>query len=387
MKIVHICLCGPVTDGWNYQDNMITKYHKKLGHDVTIITSQWIWGENNKLKKFDESNYINSDGVKVIRLPIKGKDNFERKFKKYENLYESIFNENPDILFIHNISFIDMNIIIKYLKRNKDKDIKVFVDNHSDYSNSATSWVSKNILHGIIWKMMANMIKPYTTKFYGVTPARVDFLVDLYKLPREKVNLLVMGADDEKVKEVQDSRLIENVRKEYGIKNTDFLIVTGGKIDEAKTQTLLLMEAVNKIKRDDVKLIVFGSVSESLKDKFINLCDDTKVKYLGWVNASDSYKYFSIADLVVFPGRHSVFWEQVVAQGKPMICKYWEGTTHVDVGGNTKFLQEDSIEEIYQMIKNLLDSGDEYMKMKKIAQEKGKVEFSYENIARKSIDM
>ena len=83
MKIVHICLCGPVTDGWNYQDNMLTKYHKKLGHDVSMITSQWIWGKNNKLEKFEESNYINSDGVKVIRLPIKGKDNFNNKFKKY----------------------------------------------------------------------------------------------------------------------------------------------------------------------------------------------------------------------------------------------------------------------------------------------------------------
>ncbi|QJA09396.1 glycosyltransferase family 4 protein [Romboutsia sp. CE17] len=387
MKIVHICLCGPVTDGWNYQDNMLPKYHKKLGHEVTIITSQWIWGQNGRLEKFEKSNYINSDGVKTIRLSIKGKDNFNNKFKRYEHLYESISNEKPDILFIHNVSFIDINIIVKYLNKNKDKDIKVFVDNHSDYSNSATNWFSKNILHGIVWKNMANKIKHYTNKFYGVTPARVDFLIDLYKLPKEKVSLLVMGADDEKVEEVQDDRLINNLRKDYNIKDTDLLIVTGGKIDEAKTQTLLLMEAINRIKREDVKLIVFGSVEESLKDKFMSLCDNKKVKYIGWVNSSDSYKYFSIADLVVFPGRHSVFWEQVVAQGKPLICKYWEGTDHIDVGGNAKFLYKDTVEEIYKIVISLMENREYYMNMKKIAQTKGKEEFSYKQIARKSIYM
>ena len=52
MKIVHVCLAGiGVTDGWTYQENLLTKYHKKLGHDVTIITSQWVRNELGGLKK------------------------------------------------------------------------------------------------------------------------------------------------------------------------------------------------------------------------------------------------------------------------------------------------------------------------------------------------
>ena len=41
------------------------------------------------------------------------------------------------------------------------------------------------------------MINPYVNKFYGVLPARVDFLINEYKLPKNKVELLVMGADDD----------------------------------------------------------------------------------------------------------------------------------------------------------------------------------------------
>lgn len=50
-KIVHVCLCGPVTDGWSYQDNLLSKYHKELGYEVSIITSEWIWGEDGNLKR------------------------------------------------------------------------------------------------------------------------------------------------------------------------------------------------------------------------------------------------------------------------------------------------------------------------------------------------
>jgi len=81
-NITHIMLAGPVTDGWTYQDNMITKYHKKLGYDVTIITSQWVWGNNGRLKKTEKRDYINEHGVHVIRLPLKGKDDFFEKMEE-----------------------------------------------------------------------------------------------------------------------------------------------------------------------------------------------------------------------------------------------------------------------------------------------------------------
>lgn len=384
-KIVHIMLAGPVTDGWNYQDNLLTKYHKKLGYNVTIITSQWIWGNSGKLEKFEKTNYINGDGIKTIRLPIKTGDNFLSKLKRYSNLYEILNSEKADIMFIHNVAFLDVNVIASYLKKNAN--VRVFVDNHSDYSNSATNWVSKMVLHKFLWRRMAQKLVPFTEKFYGVLPARVDFLVDVYKTPKGNTELLAMGADDEKVIEAEKSENINFIREKYGIKQTDFLIMTGGKIDEAKTQTLLLIEAVKKIDDKRVKLIVFGSVVDSLKERVISLADGIKIQCIGWIDSCDSYKYFAATDLVVFPGRHSVFWEQVVGQGIPMICKYWKGTTHVDVGGNAQFLYEDTVDEIYKSITDLLSENKaEYLKMKAIAI-KQKNTFRYSEIAEKSLNM
>ena len=41
-KIVHISLNSLYTDGWSYQDQMLSKYHKRMGYDVTCITSHFV---------------------------------------------------------------------------------------------------------------------------------------------------------------------------------------------------------------------------------------------------------------------------------------------------------------------------------------------------------
>ena len=382
MKILHICVTGPYTDGFNYQENMLTKYQVKAGHEVHLISSQWKWSRGGKIEKYIGDNvYVNADGVYVKRLPIKGDKDVFYRYKRFLSFYEAIEEIAPEVIFVHNLQFFDIDKIVKYAKTHP---VKIFADNHADFSNSARSRLAV-VFYKIVWRYMAQMIEPYTTKFYGVLPARVDFLKDIYKLPTEKCELLVMGADDE---EVERAATIENqkrVRNDLGISKDDFLIVTGGKIDEWKTQTLLLMDAVKKIDNDKVKLLIFGPVSEGIKAKFDESFDKQKMRYVSWANTDQSYDYFAIADLVFFPGRHSVYWEQAAGQGKPMICKYWEGTTHIDVGGNVRFLKKDAEEEIEKLILELLNKNNEYKVMYSAASEKAKMKFSYEKISDESI--
>lgn len=383
MRITHLCLAGTITDGWTYQENLITKYHKKMGHDVSIITSNWIYDANYKPLKSLENDYINSDGVHVIRLQIKNKDSLSYKFKRYSGIEQSLDTLNPDVLFIHGCQFLDIDVIVKYLKNHNS--IRVYIDNHADFSNSATNPISRYLLHGIIWKKRANLIEPYVKKFYGVLPARVNFLINVYHLPKEKVELLVMGVDDDIAKVSLSKETKMKTRKKYGINDKDLLVVSGGKIDKAKWQTLLLMDAFKNINIENAKLVIFGPVIEELKTDVIEKCND-HIQYIGWLDSKDSTDLFAAADLVVFPGRHSVFWEQVAGMGIPMVCKHWEGTTHIDVGGNAAFLYEDSEKEIESCLKKILGNEHELKNMKEVAINKAAKVFSYQEIAKKSID-
>ncbi len=384
MRIVHLVLLGPFTDGLNYQDNLLTKYQKRDGHEVTIITSEWVWGTAGKLERIDKPDYVNEDGVRVIRLPIIGWQKFPRKMKRYRNVYRTIEECEPDILFIHGVSYLDVYTARRYLK--KHPEVIAYADNHSDLTNSATNWISKNIQHRIIWRHCAHTLNPYVKKFYGVLPARVDFLVDIYKIPRDRCELLLLGADDDAVETACEQSRKQKIREKYGIATDDFLIMTGGKIDKWKTQTTCLMEAVQNIQRGKIRLIVFGTVEDEIQEQVNQLSDGKKVQYIGWIPAKDTYQYLAAADLVVFPGRHSTLWEETAALGIPMLCKDLPGTHHVDLGGNVRFLRENSTEEIQHKIQNLLDHPEEYQKMKEVAAEKGRKAFSYREIARKAIE-
>lgn len=382
MRITHLCLAGTITDGWTYQENLITKYQVKLGHDVSIITSIWIYDENSSVIKSKKSDYINEHGVRVVRLETKNNATLNDRLKRYKNVIKSIKMLKPDVLFIHGCQFLDIIEVSKYLKQHSK--ITVYVDNHADYTNSASNWLSKHILHGMIWRYCAKKIEPFTKKFYGVLPARVEFLKSIYHLPAKKVELLVMGADDDEV--IRAKQNIITTKSKYHVLNDEFLIVTGGKIDEAKWQTKLLMDAVSRIKDYPVRLIVFGSVVDSLKKEIESRCC-TNIEYIGWLGAKESEDLFAAADVVVFPGRHSVFWEQVAGTGTPMICKYWNGVTHVDVGGNVKFLYEDDAEEIYNCLYEIISDQSKYEEMKKASCDIAMNIFSYKEIAKRSISL
>lgn len=382
MKIVHLMLACFYIDNYSYQENYLPKYHKEQGNDVEIIASLFTFDENGNGKLLKEaSKYLNEYGIPVTRLGYNS-NFYSKQLREYKGLETELERIKPDLIFIHGVQFKDINIVVEYCKRNPN--VLVYVDSHSDFSNSATNWLSKNVLHKIIWKHYAHKINPYVKKFYGVLPARVDFLVNVYGLPKEKVELLVMGADDELIEKASSKESIETLRKKYRILTEDFLIVTGGKIDKWKIQILTLMKVVKKLK--NVKLLIFGSVTTELKEKVNELLEDDIVQYIGWIDSKESYKYFAAADLVVFPGRHSVFWEQVVAQGIPMVVKYWEGTTHIDLNGNVEFLYNDTEEEIEKVLKKIICNEEKYKIMKIVAMEKGIKEFSYRDIARRSIE-
>lgn len=385
MKVVHLCLASFYPDGYSYQENMLPKYHKALGLDVAIIASLVTFDENGRNTYLPRaSQYLNEYGIPVTRLNYRGPLALARKLRTYEGTYRAIEQEKPDVLFIHGCQFLDISQVVKYLKAHPQ--VRVYVDNHADFSNSATNFLSRNVLHRFVWKRCAHQILPYVRKFYGVLPARVDFLRDVYGLPAQKLELLVMGADDEAVRRSSAPQVRGRVRQRYGVGEKDFLVMTGGKINAFKTQTILLMEAVKNIAREHVKLIVFGSVVPELKEKVESLADGKKIQFIGWVDAKDSYDLFAAADLCCFPGRHSVFWEQVCGQGIPLMVKKWAGTTHVDAGGNVLFLTQDSEREMREGLLRLLDEPGAYEHMLRAAQGPGMKRFSYRDIALRSIE-
>jgi 1,2-diacylglycerol 3-alpha-glucosyltransferase len=65
--------------------------------------------------------------------------------------------------------------------------------------NTAIKNLKHIILQRYIFGITARKIVPYVEKFWGVTPMRMEYLRDIYRIPKEKIGLLVMGGDEEKI--------------------------------------------------------------------------------------------------------------------------------------------------------------------------------------------
>ena len=381
MIIVHVAPNAPFNENWGYQENILPKYHRKLGNDVVLITSCRKY-ENGTIVDTPEEDKIMDDGVRLIR---KAQEYYINRTISnhlgYIKIYELLKQINPDLIFFHGLISYSIMDAVKY--KIKNKQCVIVQDNHMDYNiGLQTNSAKKKILRA--WYRILNKRSiRFVEKVYGVTPWRKAYASDYFKIPNEKLDVLIMGADDEKIDFENKVTIRKEIRERYEVADDDFLIVTGGKIDKKKG-VHLLAEACKTI--SGVKLLIFGQVSEDLEDYFKKVSNDCdKITMAGWIDANKVYDYFFAADLVFFPGQHSVLWEQACAAKTPCVFAKWDGMDHVNAGGNCEFIHPVTTETITQKIKELLFT-EEYSRLKIAAESEITDAFLYSRIAEKSLE-
>lgn len=380
MKIVHIAPNSPYNDYWGYQDNLLPKYQRKLGHDVTVIITNKMH-KDGKIVEIPPVVYELDDGVKIIRL----------KYKQYIHpvvtgvfsdldVYDLLNEIQPDFIFYHGLVSYTITGVIKYMKKNPK--CKMVEDNHMDYNiGNKTNTLKEKAIRSWLRFLNRKSIK-YVSKVYGVTPWRKQYAEDYFKIPANKTDVLIMGADDEKMHIEKRMDLRKEVRDKYRIKPDDFLIVTGGKIDKNK-KIDVLMQACKEL--GNVKLLIFGNVENDMQKKFEELNKSKNIIYIGWIKSDEVYKYFYAADLVFFPGQHSVLWEQACASKVPCVFEKWDGMEHVNNGGNSDFVYPVNADKVKEKIQELRYT-DKYYQMRQVAMTEKTDIYLYSRIAEKSLE-
>jgi len=382
MKILHICIATHFTEKYSYQENELPKKHAQLGNIVKIVCGQLGFNASKKPDDLTPTRKIIDNGIELVRLEyVKSPFNILKKLKVVKKLYSEIKSFDPDIIFVHGIQFWGFRQVYRYKKKNRR--VKVFADNHADYINTPVIKRHQKILHRCIYGSIARKFVPYIEKYWGVTQMREEYLHEMYDIPYEKIGLLVMGGDETKINFDSRDTLRKAFCDKFNIPSNFKIIVTGGKIERRKNIHLLI-KAMKDI--NNAALVIFGEILDDIYTEFWDLLKSTpNVVFVGWIPSDEAYNYFVFSDLAVFPGNHSVLWEQAVACGIPTVFKYFEGITHIDLGGNAIFLHNDDSQEISNTINNIFNDEVLFEKMRNTASLKGCQTFAYINIAKRSI--
>lgn len=380
MKIVHISTNSPYNEGWGYQENLLTKYQKRNGHDVTLIVST-IQNEDGKRVNVAECEYDSESGVHIIRRnQVPSKLPMLRNVLISLDVYDLLVKLAPDFIFYHGLISTTIFQVKKY-KKNVNPMCRVIMDNHMDYNIGYDKKRGLNDrLRIMIYRAVYKSINLTVEKVYGVTPWRRDYVVDVFGVPEKKAEVLIMGADDDKVRLGEKNEIRKRIREKFSVKEDEFLVVSGGKLDTSK-KILPLMKAVNDI--PNVKLLLFGDVAPEIKEEFESLLCD-RILFVGWIPADEVYGYFFASDLVCFPGQHSVLWEQACASKVPCLFAKWPRMNHIDNGGNSMFIDFPDVLHIKEKLESLIFT-EEYNKMKKLAESSITDIYLYSRIAESSV--
>lgn len=327
MKILHLMLSNFYIDDANYQENIIPRINKRDGNDVLIVASTDIFVQNNILGSTRTGEYINEDGIKVIRIPYAFNfSNFlAKKIRAYKGLWKIMEDFQPDVILFHGAAAYEINTVGRYVK--KFPKVKFYVDSHEDAHNSARGFFSKKILYRLFYSEILKRNLKYISTIYYITKETRNFIKDVYGIRDNKLKFLPLGGEVPPTEEREKFRI--NLRNELDIDDNHILCIHSGKLDAFK-RTSDILESFSKVKRNDLSLIIIGSIDKSFEpimEKY--LAEDKRIKFLGWKKAYELKQYLMASDLYIQFRGQSATMQQAVCNGSIVAVYPYE--SHLDL--------------------------------------------------------
>lgn len=327
MKI--IMLCDFYNESLEYQENLLVKYYVKHKHEVTVVTSTFDSVFDYYADRHDNrvpARTYHHGGAKIVKLRYRY--NILNRLRAFTRIDYLLDQEAPDLIFVHDI-MLNFPEAVRYVK--KHPGCRMIMDYHADYSNSGKNSLSLKILHGVIRKWFLDRARPHLKKVFPIVPASATFLHEIYKVPHSEMELLPLGADMDLAREVKKQQAGRALRQSFGINEDDVVIFSGGKLAPAK-KTELLIDAVARLPDRRIHVVVVGDTSEEneiYKSDLLKLAQERpNIRFTGWLDHLDVYRYMDMADLAVFPASQSILWQQAIAMGLPLIVG---NTGHQDI--------------------------------------------------------
>ncbi len=300
-------------DKANYQENVIPRLNKKDGHDVMIIASTEVFVNNIIPGYTQPGKYINEDGIPVLRLPYKNilLRSISNKVRAYPNLYKSIADFAPDIIFFHGAAAYALHTVAKYKRLNPQ--IRFFVDSHADFNNSAKNFLSKHVLHKIFYKNIIKKCLPYIDKILFITFESSTFLQKAYCIPSNLLLFYPLGGIIPEPRKREFVR--KQIRSQLKMRDDQILMIHSGKLD-VKKKTLNIVDAFRQVSDQNLRLIIIGSMDKDVANSTIPIIDsDSRIHYLGWLNSDLLQDYLCASDLYIQLGGQSVTMQNAVCCG------------------------------------------------------------------------
>lgn len=348
MRIIH--LIDYFQPQLGYQETYLAREHKKSGHRVTVITSNYYYPfpdyDNTYLKLLGKRILVpgrkQEEGIDTVRL--KSVEIPGTPLVLMSGLFETIRGLEPDLVICHGMHSITSYKAALYKKRLENK--LIFDSHAANFNTNLDSSILKKLYRFLFRKFAVPEISGGNNSFFAIGEDERDLLANDFHLDKKNIPIIRLGVDTGIFLFSNQARI--NIRKSLKLKEDDKLIIFTGKIAPNK-DVHILVEALNKLRDPKIKLLLVGGG----KDEYLKLLQKLiliqgSLLLAGTVKNDKLFQYFSAADMAIWPGNPTISIAEGLSCGKPVILPEFFGTKYLDESkavirfqrGNTESLSE-----------------------------------------------
>jgi 1,2-diacylglycerol 3-alpha-glucosyltransferase len=316
MKIAHICLSCFYIDARNYQENELVRQHVADGHEVLVIASTETHNDKAQIAYTEPGDYIGPDGARVIRLPYRGAPaQIARKLRIHPGVYDILADFAPDAMLFHGLCGWEIMTAARYKRANPR--VIFYIDSHEDPNNSARGFVSREFLHRRYYGPIARRAVPAAEKVLCVTLETIDFVEDMYRIPRERLKFFPLAGTP--LETAERARRAVPVRAALGLADHHKMLLQSGK----QTRRKKLIEALEAFARQpdpNLRLFIVGRLFDDIKTLAdVLIAADPRVTLLGWKTPDELTGLLCAADVYLQPGTQSATMQASLCAGCAVI--------------------------------------------------------------------
>lgn len=376
MKVLILTTGNSFTPSMLYKENYLIKAAIEQGHHVVVFANQYTYVKGQECKVAD-TEMVEDYTIKRYPYRSYGSEAITNKIRNIKNLHEEIISEIPDLIFVNCAQVYNIQQLKEVKKRLPN--VKIVLDFSTKYLNSARNWLSKNILHGLIYKSWIQKALPYVDKVFYISAESRDFAMEMYGIP---ANMMEHNNLPGETISLESKELYRNeIRRKLGMTDEIFLLYTGKIYPDKRIDQLV--RAFRHVKNSKLRLIIIGAYTceNSYKEEVSDLMDsDGRITFMTFVSGDELTKYVSACDLYIQPGSISQTCQTAVCCGTPLCFN--DVPTHREIYNGNGFFA-DSQEELYQVIERVSNNPQCLKTMSELSYKMAREELDYKIIYKK----
>ncbi|MBN2311691.1 MAG: glycosyltransferase family 4 protein [Candidatus Hydrogenedentes bacterium] len=393
MRIVHVT--SFFQPGLGYQENCLCPAQARLGHEVTVLTSDrypsYPGGYTTMMQDAAGERVVGPgrdtiDGVELVRLPARWEWT-AHNWVLLDKLWREIDALNPDVIHAHNLVTAPT---FQVLWGNRRRRIPLVVDDHNNFFNLLPLSPAKRLVYAAVKHVLRPWLGRSVGRFLPMSHEVRRVLGEVWGVPQAMTILVFLGADPARFQ--RDEVAGRAQRRELGIPDDAVVVATTGKMTPAK-DVHVLAEALGAAAKACPKawLLLVGNAGAGYRRRVEAAIDHAnlsgRVTWVGFAPNERLPRFYSAADIGVWPGDWSVTVLEAAACGLALVLPDEEYARYSVMNENGLLFKRGDAAALAQTLETLLSDEAQRTGMQRRSRELIETRLNWDAIARQTVQI